>query len=214
MDFRRINTLILDLDDTIYPTRSIPISALQPLFGSLRFTDWGYSSTEAEEILEALYIKPMASVSEKYNFPEELTRHYHKQAGKVKLSLEINPFPDYAEVLRLPVDRHLVTTGTTPVQWQKIDALNIREDFKHILIDDPMLRPGGKEKCFKDILELESRRPGEVLVIGDNPSSEIQAAEKLGIPALLIDRSNRYSGTDNRITDFIKLTSLFRQATT
>jgi putative hydrolase of the HAD superfamily len=42
---------------------------------------------------------------------------------------------------------------------------------------------------FKEIIRLSNLSPENLLVIGDNPASEIAAARQLGIPALLLDRS-------------------------
>lgn len=198
-----IKSLILDLDDTIFPTRSIGMECLAPLFQGIPFRSYGYQETEIANIMEELWKRPMADVAELYGFPDQLINEYQRIAATHKFAFEITPYEDYINLKSLPHSMHLVTTGTTPVQQQKIDALGIRGDFRHILINDPFVVSGGKQACFIQILEKESLQPEQVLVIGDNEDSEIAAAKKLDIPWILVDRSlNKHDLFNRRISGF------------
>jgi putative hydrolase of the HAD superfamily len=55
-----------------------------------------------------------------------------------------------------------------------------------------------------DIMNKYHYAPHEVLVIGDDPDSEIRAANELGIDTVLYDRTNTYPHADAtyRITDY------------
>ncbi len=204
-----ITSLILDLDDTIFPTRSIGREYLEPLFRKIPFPEYGYTEKDIEDIFDALWEHPMADVAASYNFPEKLIREYHHFASVQPFEFNIRPYQDYDFLTSLPQTMHLVTTGTTPVQQKKIDALGIRADFKHILVNDPFIFEGGKKACFEKILEIESLQPDEVLVIGDNKDSEIAAAKKLAIPWVLIDRKlGEHDPARNSIADFHGLISI------
>ena len=198
-----IKSLILDLDDTIFPTRSIGMDCIAPLFHRIPFKKYGYQKSDIANIMEELWKRPMADVAEMYDFPDQLISEYHQIASTHEYAFEITPYEDYIYLKSLPQSMHLVTTGTTPVQQQKIDALAIRGDFRHILINDPFVISGGKQACFIEIMEKESLQPEQVLVIGDNKDSEIAAAKKLAIPWVLIDRSlKEHDLANRRITGF------------
>lgn len=193
-----IKSLILDLDDTIFPTRSIGMECIAPLFRRIPFKNYGYQESDIARIMEELWKQPMADVAELYDFPDQLISEYHRIASAHEFAFEITPYEDYTYLQSLRHSMHLVTTGTTPVQQQKIDALGIRADFHHIIINDPYVVSGGKQACFLEILEKESLQPEQVLVIGDNESSEIAAAKKLAIPWVLIDRSLKEHDVESR----------------
>lgn len=206
-DLSAISTLILDLDDTIFPTRSISPAHFRELFDSMEFEKYGYSGTTTRQIIADLWRLPMADVAQMYKFPEELVRRYHTTASRTDFQFDISPYADYSHLLKLTYHRHLVTTGTTPVQEKKIDALGIRGDFGRIIINDPYIFDGGKLHCFETILREEKLEREEVLVIGDNPDSEIAAAIQANLPYLIIDRSLNAPDFDNkRISSFTDLT--------
>jgi len=99
--------------------------------------------------------------------------------------LDIKPFADYSNITAIKMDKILVTTGLSELQNAKIDALGIRNDFKEIHIDDPRSNPRiGKYGIFKNIIHSTGLDPKEIWVIGDNPDSEIKAANQLGIKTI------------------------------
>ena len=53
-------------------------------------------------------------------------------------------------------------------------------------IDEPNRR--GKHDFFQDMLSAHGLRPDEVLVVGDNPDSEIEAGNRLGMKTIQVLR--------------------------
>ena len=70
--------------------------------------------------------------------------------------------------------------------------LGIEPDFKEIHIVDPEVDQQTKKDVFTRIMATHNYAPEELLVIGDDPGSEIKAAKALGIDTFLYDPENKY----------------------
>jgi putative hydrolase of the HAD superfamily len=72
---------------------------------------------------------------------------------------------------------------------------------------DPDKTSQTKKDVFSDIMERHAYRPEDLLVVGDDPESEIRAAQELGIKAVLYDRNDQHPQFDeaDRITSFSAL---------
>jgi HAD superfamily hydrolase (TIGR01549 family) len=89
---------------------------------------------------------------------------------------------DLAVLKELPLQRFLVTSGFRRLQESKVRALGFADWFAGIYsdaLDEPNRR--GKHGIFQDILSAHGLGPDEVLVVGDNPDSEIEAGNRLGM---------------------------------
>ena len=122
---------------------------------------------------------------------------------------KIKPFSDYSVVKDLPYDKYLVTTGFLKLQQSKVSGMKIQNDFMEIHIVDPYSSDKTKKDVFADIISRHGYLKSEVLVIGDDPESEIKAAQDLGLDAILYDKENRYSGLNLKtVKDFNELKQL------
>jgi putative hydrolase of the HAD superfamily len=70
--------------------------------------------------------------------------------------------------------------------------LDLEKDFEEIHIVDPEISNQTKKDVFADILKRYGYAPADVLVIGDDPESEIKAAIALGIDTFLFDPEDRH----------------------
>ena len=70
--------------------------------------------------------------------------------------------------------------------------LDLEKDFSEIHIVDPQLSTQTKKDVFAEILKRHHYSAAEVLVIGDDPESEIKAARELGIETFLFDPENKH----------------------
>ena len=175
--------LILDLDDTIFLT-----SSMDPkIFGSALKVIESYNQEEStlntESLINELWSEPIDSVFDHYSIPKEIKNEFYREISRINYTeLKIEPFNDYSEIRKYKMDKILVTTGLSELQNAKIDALDIRNDFAKIFIDDPRIKPRNtKFKIFQEILKSTNKSPDQIWVIGDNPNSEIEAAYKLGL---------------------------------
>lgn len=205
------STIILDLDDTIYPTKSIPNEVIQPVFNKLRSQLGEISEELFTAMKRELWHSPIDIVGAKYNFPLERFTSFYDDMEKLQLKgTGIKLFEDYRYVRSLPFRKYLVTTGLHKYQYAKIEALGIEEDFITIHIDDPRSQPRkGKLGIIKDIIASEALDPKEVWVIGDNPSSELSAGHELG--CVVVQRAStskpRYDQANLHINSFHELST-------
>jgi putative hydrolase of the HAD superfamily len=169
--------LIFDLDDTIYPTKSVVSEMYKDLFSLL---EGGVSKEVLDNIREGILATPFHIIAERYALDKEYNG-------------SMQPFPDYGLTKENSADRFLVTAGYTRLQKSKIRQLGIAKEFKEIFIPDPYTSDLSKTDVFRQILNTYHYDPAEVLVIGDNPETEIAAAKELGIESCLYDYEAKFS---------------------
>ena len=199
--------VIYDLDNTIYPVSSIGDKLFGPVFDFIEKS--GQHNEKLDEIKQAMMRTPFRLVAKRHNFSDELTQKAIQLQEATDYTGEIKHFDDYPEVRNIPGERFLVTTGFESMQRSKIRQMGIADDFKEIHVVDPTKT--SKQEVFKGILERYNYRPDEVLVVGDDPESEIAAANALGIPTVLYDKHNEMdaSSATYRISHFKDLAIIF-----
>jgi putative hydrolase of the HAD superfamily len=188
--------LIFDLDNTIYPVHAIADHLFEQLFALL---DEHAGSLHYDIMLAAkdeLKRRPYQLVAHKYNFSEELTSKGLELLQNITYDLPMDAFPEYHDIKTVPLKKFLVTTGFTKLQWSKVDQLGIKADFEEIHIVDPQLSAKTKRDVFADISARYHYTTEEVLVIGDDPESEIRAAHELGIDTFLFDPDDKHADAE------------------
>ena len=202
--------LILDLDNTIYSVKSIADQLFAPLFELIALD--GKHKNDLDKIKHEIMRRPFQQVAQQYGFSKELIEKALNLLRGTTYSGKIQPFEDYQAVKALPQDKYLVTTGFTDLQKSKVTGLKIENDFKEIHIVDPYTSNQTKKEIFDDIIKRHGYATSEVLIIGDDPQSEIKAAQDLGIEAVLYDRDNLYPGPVRvkRVNNFHELKELIK----
>lgn len=197
--------IILDLDNTIYSVASIGEKLFATLFQLIDTS--GLPAHQITEIKEAVMREPFQAVVRRYQFDHSFLQTTTQLLQDLTYDEPIDVFPDYHELKQLPVERFLVTTGFRNLQTSKIRNMGIEQDFKEIHIVDPNTGDRTKKTVFADILQRFQFHPSDVLVVGDDPESEIKAAIELNIDTVLYDKISRYPSynTSRRITDFKEL---------
>jgi len=178
--------IIYDLDNTIYPVSSIGDKLFGPLFDLILQS--GKHNNSMDSIKKAIMRTPFRVVAKRHNFSDELTEKAIALQEVMGYPDSIDTFEDYPEIKNIPGERFLVTTGFKNMQLSKIKQMGIENDFKEVHIVNPVA--SSKKEVFADILQRYNYKPEEVLVVGDDPESEIQAAKALGIPTVLYDKHN------------------------
>lgn len=179
--------LILDLDNTIYPVQSIADKLFSTLFEAI---DKELSGEDLEKAKAEIKRKPFQHVAQKFNFSETLTGKCIHILKNLTYEGEIKPFEDYSFIKEIPARKFLVTTGFLKLQQSKINGMKISNDFEKIFIVDP--ENSSKKEVFIEILGQYQLQPEEVLVIGDDPESEIKAAKELEIETFLLNPNNSF----------------------
>jgi putative hydrolase of the HAD superfamily len=205
-----IKALILDLDNTIFPTESISGELFKPLFDLMD----KYKDEIGEEKLQTakreLSKKAFQKIAEAHQFPQELTEQGVVMLRDLVYDGPIQPFEDYTYLQQLTTEKFLVTMGFTKMQWGKIDLLNLRKEYKEVIVNDPDKTEASKTEAFKEILQKNNYQPEEVVAIGDDPDSEIKSAKELGIITILYDPKGEYNAeeADYKIASYAELASL------
>jgi putative hydrolase of the HAD superfamily len=199
--------LILDLDNTIYPVSSIADNLFAQLFKTLD-QNAGLINTvdtnRVNKIKDEMTRRPFQHIADEFELDAELR---NKMVGVLKsmtYDLPMQPFEDYVHIRSIPLEKFLVTTGFIKLQMSKIKMLGIEQDFKTIHIVDPEVSGQTKKDVFADIMLIHGYEPTDLLVIGDDPESEIKAAKALGIDTVLYDPYNKHpdAAVTHRIDNF------------
>ena len=181
--------IIYDLDNTIYPVSSIGEKLFSPLF---RLIEESRQHTgDMEAIKNEVMRTPFRLVAKQYGLNDELTKKAIAIQENIIYEEPIATFEDYPEIKNIEAERFLVTTGFEKMQRSKITQMGIEADFKEIHIVNPTLT--SKKQVFEDILKRHGYMPEEMLVVGDDPESEIKAAYELGIETVLYNKFGWHS---------------------
>lgn len=176
--------IIYDLDNTLYPVHAIGEKLFAPLFDLIIET--GKHNEDIEAIKKETMRTPFRLVAKEFGLSEDLTAQAINLQENLGYDELIAPFEDYPEIKTINAERFLVTTGFQKMQRAKITQMGIENDFKEIHVVNPVLT--SKKEVFADILKRYNYKPEEVLVVGDDPNSEIQAAKDLGIDTVLYNK--------------------------
>ena len=184
--------IILDLDNTIYPVSSIAEYLFNKVFEFLDSLANELSIDEIDKAKEEMKRRPYQWVADKYNFSEAAKNKGLDLLKNLEYDLPMQPYEEYKYISDTKIVKFLVTTGFTKLQRSKIKLLGIEHDFKAIYIVDPEVSPETKKDIFAIIMNTNDFKPEDLLIIGDDPESEIKAAITLGIDTFLFDPENRY----------------------
>ncbi len=195
-----VKAIIYDLDNTVYPVSAIGDKLFGPLFDII--IESGQHNDAMEDIKKAIMRTPFRLVAQRHGFSETLTANGIALQEALEYAEAIDTFEDYPEIKDITAARYLVTTGFAKMQHSKIKQMGITSDFEEIHVVDPTKT--SKKEVFAGILARHSYLPGEVLVVGDDPESEIAAAKALGIPTVLYDKHGMHSPdeADHAISHF------------
>jgi putative hydrolase of the HAD superfamily len=185
--------LILDLDNTIYPVSSIADHLFSELF---KLIDENLGETDrqaAQKAKEELTRRPYQHIADEFGFSDELKQQGIQMLSNIRFEEPMYPYEQYNDLRQIPIDKFLVTTGFTKLQMSKVEMLNIGSDFKQVYVVDPEQSNLTKKDIFQKIMQENGYAKEEVLVIGDDPESEIKAAVELGIDTFLFDPEDKYT---------------------
>ncbi len=203
---------LIDLDNTIFSTPSIGDVLFKPVLQLIK--ESAVHDKDFDAIKYDLMRKPFQVIAEKYQFSEELKHRCSQLLEELQYHDKIAPFDDYDELRRSAAHLFLVTAGYRKMQQSKIDGLGIAHDFREINIIDSNETSKTKKDVFADIMNKYKLKKEEVLIIGDDPESEIKAGTELGVDTVLYDKTNAYgqSNATYTISDYRKLPGLLAGA--
>ncbi len=182
--------IIFDLDNCLAAANEVGESLLAPAFQAIRTAN---ADELSEDQLQAAFADcwrlPLDSVAQKHNFSPAMRAAGFAALSQIEIHRPMRGYGDLPVLAELPAKLFLVTSGFRRLQESKIKALGIARLFAEIhidAIDEP--GPKGKLPAFEKILNSHRFSPREVLVVGDNPDSEIAAGNRLGMTTIQILR--------------------------
>jgi putative hydrolase of the HAD superfamily len=199
---------IFDLDNTLFDTPSIGDELFAPVYKVIHTS--GKHEEDFDKIKEDFTRIPFQKIAEKYAFSESLSAECTEVLKQLEYTKLIKPFDDYGVVKNLPANKFIVTSGFKKMQQSKVKNLNIEADFKEVHIIDNTTTDKVKKDLFAEIMERHNYKPEEVLVVGDDPESEIVGGNQLGIETVLYDKHNKHTSSEATYTikDFSELLNL------
>jgi putative hydrolase of the HAD superfamily len=205
--------IILDLDDTIFRTKSMDSKIFVPFFDDLltRLKPT-HDQLTISRILSDLWILPIHVIAERYNIPKETIVESAILLNNLRFELNISTYSDYDKVRSYSLPKFLVTTGITNLQKAKISALKIENDFIKTVINDTLVESKTKKEIFEELIQEFDLTPERTYVIGDNPDSEIADGNTLGMVTIQIVRENITKGNNavHYIESFDELDKIIR----
>jgi putative hydrolase of the HAD superfamily len=209
-----IKALIFDLDSCLCAANEVGDDLFAPAFAAIRGANDG---TVSEERLEAAFAAcwrfPFNFVAANYGFSNTMFSAGFEAFRHLEVRAPMHGYGDLAVLAELPAKLFLVTTGFRRLQESKVKALGIASLFTTIHIDAIDESPiKGKDQIFAELLKADRLRPQELLVVGDNPDSEIAAGNRLGIRTVQILRPGvpRSPAATVQIQNLHDLKRLFR----
>jgi putative hydrolase of the HAD superfamily len=215
-----IRALIVDLDNTLYPARSVPRCTVGPILEAVRAANRAASLVQEdrlEEALDACWDQSFDQVARHYALPEPLRRAWALAAAQIEVSEPLETYPDVGVLWTLPLRLFLVTTGYRRFQESKIAALRLTERFEAIYIDAlGESSRTGKEELFRRLLVEHHFAPAETVVLGDSEESEIAAGRQLGLWTIQVlrERVRLAPSAHWRIQSLAELTGLLNEIET
>ncbi|MFK7771204.1 MAG: HAD family hydrolase [Saprospiraceae bacterium] len=179
--------LILDLDDTIFETKSMSDSSFSVIIKMIRNLLSDKIEMETiSDLIEDLWRRPFDIVMNRFEIDRSIQNQIALQINSLDFDLNISTFEDYNYLKKVNIEQVLVTTGFTKLQLTKIKALGIENDFTEIFVDDPSEKNRiYKKGIFQKIIQKSNKSPNQIWVIGDNSESEIKAGNELGLRTIL-----------------------------
>ena len=207
-----IKAIIFDLDNCLSAADESSRVLLEPVFDAVRESNQGtLSECDLQQAFDECWRDAFDVVAYRHGFSRAMLEAGWSAAARAEITTPLQGYPDLGALRSLPGKLFLVTSGFRRLQESKISALNIAELFAEVHVD-AIGEKGrrGKRGIFEDILASHALLPEEVLVVGDNPESEIEAGNQLGITTVQILRPGvrRGNNASYYIDELAELTML------
>jgi HAD superfamily hydrolase (TIGR01509 family) len=193
-----IRAIIFDLDNCLSAADEVGRELFEPMFAAIRRVNKDTLSEEAlAQAFEDCWRHPLDWVAREHGFSDEMLAAGWEVAVRMEVVAPMRGYADLPALEQLDAKLFLVTSGFRRLQNSRIRALGFESLFEAIHVDalDEADRKG-KEGIFKDILKTYNLSPEEVLVVGDNPDSEIKAGNRLGVRTVQILRAGVPRGSN------------------
>jgi len=185
-----IKALIFDLDSCLAAADEAGGRLFEPAFQAIRAANSGaVTDAQLRAAFKDCWRFPFDFIAEQYGFSPAMRAAGFTAFRTIEVHQPMHGYDDLHELAQIPAKLFLVTSGFRRLQASKVKALGIAPWFAAIHIDAiDEGHAAGKQAVFEGILREHGFRSEEVLVVGDNPDSEIAAGNRLGMTTIQILR--------------------------
>lgn len=185
-----MKTVIFDLDNCLCPTTESGADLYDPAFTAIRSANDGSVADDAlASAFSDMWSHAYDWVARKYCFTPAMMDAGWQALSQVEVNKRLVGYGDLHLLAKVPAERFLVTSGFRRLQESKIRALGIAAQFREVFIDAiDVPVPTGKCALFQEIIAKYELEVSDIVVVGDNPESELAAARSLGLIAVQILR--------------------------
>ena len=179
--------ILYDLDHTLFDSTTLDRAIFQPAFDTLLESEL-ITENSFNELKNDFFSISLNTFIEKH-LNEQSKERFIQSLRDIHSLPKLKTYSDGYVVPQIGTVNYLVTSGLKEFQNQKIDALGIRHWFTEVYIDDPIApKWKDKEEIMRLIINKHHYDISELLVVGDNPESEIKAGNNIGIETVQILR--------------------------
>jgi pyrimidine 5'-nucleotidase len=190
------STLLIDLDETVYPTSTGVWDAIAGRMNEYLCTRYGISPDEVIAVRETLYRTygtTLRGLQEERGVDMEA---YLAFVHDIPLHTLLAPDPGLREVLlRYPQRKVIFTNADRPHAERVLRQLRLEDCFDHIIdIYDvaPYCKP--MPEAYRIALQVAGEtNPSRCIFLDDSPRN-LEGARKVGIPTILVGRSDGANG--------------------
>jgi FMN phosphatase YigB (HAD superfamily) len=212
-----IRAIVFDLDKCLAPPEEIGRAFFEPPIEAIRRANNGTLTDEAlESAIRDFWHLSYDDIAVRHGFSPAMFEAGWKAYRALRMPGPLRGYGDLDVLPELDVPLILVTTGFRDFQESKIDALGIRDRFVDVIVDDidGHVRLG-KFQIFGELLDRHRWQPESVLVVGDNPESEIAAGNRLEMPTVQMLRPHVVRDPTARwhVRDLAELRDVLRDGT-
>jgi putative hydrolase of the HAD superfamily len=185
-----IKAVIFDLGSCLAAANEVAEALFAHAFQAIRAANRGHIPDERlHAAFNDCWRFPFDFIAEKYGFSAEMRSAGFAAFSQTEVTQQMHGYGDLTALRDIPAKLFLVTSGFRRLQQSKVKALGIEHLLVELHIDAiDESGPKGKLHAFEFILRNHRLAPSEVLVVGDNPDSEIAAGNKLGMTTIQILR--------------------------
>ena len=205
-----IRSIILDMDDTLYPENQFRIGGYRAAADYLA-PHVGKKRSEIISMCTDIFIR--------HGYRQVLSQVLDVLgAERDMLSSLIRVYRSHVPVLRLYKDAErllksisrtckwvVLTDGVPKIQYRKALKLGLYNSPGEILFARELGNGTGKPdvSMYPEIMKKLCSEPDEVLAIGDNPMKDLSGAHSVGIKTVLVDRYGMMMEKDKLHADLV-----------
>lgn len=178
-----IKAIFFDLDNCLAAADETGRGHFAPMYAAVRAANHGaLDDASLEAAFEDTWVHAFDFVARKRGFTDAMYQAGYAVLRQIEVTSLMYGYGDLQVVPELDCRKFLITSGFRRLQESKVRALGIGAWFERMIVDAVDEPPRvGKQVYFERILAETGLATSEVLVVGDNPDSEIEAGNRLGL---------------------------------